>query len=226
MKRALFLALLVTSGLASSRDALALSCSEIMNLVDLNVPTNIIVDTMAQSGDRFSSDDVRCLTDEGAPQSVIEQAKKMTRTSAESEERDREPAPVQRSSRSSADDDVIGSRSSRRKEIEDLGSEDTSSDPRRIQEAIKLLKAKKPLTASLMLYELLEDGTFPEQEGQIHYYLGRSFTMLEMYHAAHLDFPTLESAYTIMIGKRSCCIVIRVSRSTSSPLPSNSRRNS
>jgi tetratricopeptide (TPR) repeat protein len=85
------------------------------------------------------------------------------------------------------DDDVIGTRSTSR-DLPEAGGPDSSSDPEDIKEAVKLLQAKKPLTASLRLYELLEDGNFPGQETKLHYYLGRALSDLEMYHTAQYHY--------------------------------------
>ena len=68
-------------GLTLSGDAWALSCEEIMNMVNVNVPTSIIVQTMEDSGETFSNDDIRCLLNEGAPDEVVKTAKSMSATS-------------------------------------------------------------------------------------------------------------------------------------------------
>ena len=48
-------------GLAAtaSGDAHALSCDEIMNMVNVNVPANIIVQTMEDSGDQFTNEEIK-----------------------------------------------------------------------------------------------------------------------------------------------------------------------
>ena len=183
MKRLLPVSVALLGGLMLPDTAAALSCDEIMNMVNVNVPTNIVVQTMKDSGDQFSQDELRCLSDAGAPSEVIAQAREMLSRA----EPDEEPSGSTGSSRSSMDDDddVIGSR--RGNDSDDLpeaGGPDSSSDPEDIKEAVKLLQAKKPLTASLRLYEILEDGNFPGEETKLHYYLGRALSDLEMYHTA------------------------------------------
>ena len=60
------LAAALALGLTSS-EAQALSCDEIMNMVNVNVPTNIVVQTMRDSGDQFGTTEVQCLESQGAP---------------------------------------------------------------------------------------------------------------------------------------------------------------
>lgn len=188
------LSVVALSGLVSS-PAWAISCDEVMNMVEVNVPTNIVVMTMKDSGDQFTSADVKCLTDKGAPAAVISQAKAMmasddagqpatkpaTRASGKAE-------PEDTKSGIDSDEDVIGSRS--KKKVEDLpeqGAED-GDDPGDIKMAIKQFRAKKPLTASAIFYRLLQEGQYPEQETKINYYLGRCLEDLEMYHTAQYHY--------------------------------------
>lgn len=192
--RTLIPSLTVGLALLAPGAAHALSCDEIMNMVEVNVPENIVVMTVKDSGEQFSADEVQCLEDKGAPAGVIAQAKSMMAA----EEPVEAPGPATRENRPSAeedersalddDEDVLGARAKR-------GADDTlpeegagAPDPSQVSEAIKLYKAKKPLTASLMLYDLLESGSYPEQETKIHYYLGRSLQDLEMVHTAQYHF--------------------------------------
>lgn len=188
--RVLLSSLVALVALAAPRVSHALSCDEIMNMVNVNVPTNIVVQTMKDSGEQFTPDDVSCLQREGAPSEVVSAAKSMV-AAPEPEEREERPARDDREPerRPSIDEDEdFGDRGgrSRRDADDDLPEEgeDDSRDPEQIKQAIKLFQAKKPLTASVMLYEVLEDGSYPEQETKIHYYLARSLSELEMYHSA------------------------------------------
>ena len=61
-----------------SNTAEALSCDEIIQMVGYDLPTDVIVNTVKGSGTRFSSEEIQCLVDKGAPQAVIEQAKRMS----------------------------------------------------------------------------------------------------------------------------------------------------
>lgn len=180
--------------LGMSNQAHALSCQEIMNMVDVNVPTNIVVQTMRDSGEQFTPDEVRCLADRGAPDDVVGTARGMMA----SEEPAAEPAPAVRGGGAKeaesdrgmeADEDVIGSRvrEDRGDDLPERGDEG-ARDPDQIKQAVKLIRAKKPLTASLMLYEMLEDKRFPDQETKIHYYLARALGDLEMYHSAQYHY--------------------------------------
>jgi tetratricopeptide (TPR) repeat protein len=182
------LAAALALGLTSS-EAQALSCDEIMNMVNVNVPTNIVVQTMRDSGDQFGTTEVQCLESQGAPGAVVAQAKRMSGAAEQAAEP--APAPTRDTRRGmEADDDIIGARGRRKSAYDDLpeDGERRSADPERIKLAIKQLKAKKPLTASLMLFEMLEDKTFPEHETKIHYYLARCLTELEMFHTAQYHY--------------------------------------
>lgn len=171
----------------------ALSCDEIMNMVEVNVPENIVVMTVKDSGEQFSADEVKCLEDRGAPAAVVTQAKSMMASEEPVAAPEKQVlggddgADEERRSDLDDDEDVLGQRARRGAE-DDLPERGGASDPGKVAEAIKLYKAKKPLTASLMLYDLLQEGAYPEQETKMHYYLGRSLQELEMYHTAQYHF--------------------------------------
>ena len=57
---------LAGSMFASTNAYAALSCTEIINMVSVNVPSQIIVQTMEGSGTQFTSADVQCLSEGGA----------------------------------------------------------------------------------------------------------------------------------------------------------------
>ena len=177
MKRFFPQIVLATALFGFSNSASALGCDDIINMVGYNIQTDIIISTMKSSGTRFTPDDIQCLQEKDAPPEVIEQAKKMVISTSPTPT---EPTEVQEDSRR-ADDDV-DMRSDRN--AEDLSEEGSSNDPSEIKQAIKLLRAKKPLTASYQLFKMLDDGKYPDQESKIHYYLARSLTDLEMYHTA------------------------------------------
>ena len=190
--RVLLTSLVAAAALTAPSVSYALSCDEIMNMVNVNVPTNIVVQTMKDSGEQFTGDDVSCLQKEGAPDEVVAAAKSMV-SAPEPEEREERPTRDDREERQPAMDreDDFGDRGARSSnnrggedDLPEEGGEDDSRDPEQIKQAIKLFQAKKPLTASLMLYEVLEDGSYPEQETKIHYYLARALSDLEMYHGA------------------------------------------
>jgi hypothetical protein len=51
-------------------------------MVSLNIPADIIVRVMRESGTKFTADDVMCLTDGGAPEKVLAQARRMSGVAA------------------------------------------------------------------------------------------------------------------------------------------------
>jgi tetratricopeptide (TPR) repeat protein len=187
------------AALLGPSSAWALSCDEIISMVQVNVPTDIIVMTMKDSGDQFTPDEVKCLTSKGAPAAVVTQAKtqmssgpteasvpsKSTKTATKAAPADEEAPP--KGNALDEDEDVLGARTSK-KTTEDLPEQGGGADPDKIKEAIKLFQAKKPLTASVMLFELLQEGAYPEHETKIKYYLARCLQELEMYHSAQVYY--------------------------------------
>jgi tetratricopeptide (TPR) repeat protein len=183
-------------GLSFATDAHALSCEEIMNMVNVNVPVPIVVQTIEDSGEQFSVDEVRCLQNEGAPGEVIDAAKALMagaeptpveRGDAEIDRQRERERERERAERDREEEDMLGSDQSSDRELTDEGAS-SGPDPEQDKQAIKLFRAKKPLTASLMLFEMLEDNTFPEREAQIQYYLARCLYDLEMYHTSQYYF--------------------------------------
>lgn len=170
--------------LAAPRDAAALSCDDIITMSQHGVPESVLVTTVKESGDLYSQDDIRCLQDKGAPAAVIAQAKQMT----QKDEPAAAPAPVEQVEDAGSDldddEDVLGSRSPAPQELSDGETDQSSGEPEKLKEAVRQYRAKKPLAASLMLYELLEEGRYQEYEPKINYYLARSLEMLEMWHTA------------------------------------------
>ena len=167
-----------------AQNAHALSCQEIMNMVNVNVPTPIVVQTIQDSGDQFTSADIRCLINEGAPGEITAAARKLLAGASQSNERiERAESEIVREREREPEPEEIGRRRSK-----SAPEEDSSRSPEKIQDAIKLYRAKKPLTSSLILFDLLEDERFPEREGQIMYYLARCLYDLEMYHTSQYYF--------------------------------------
>jgi hypothetical protein len=60
----------------------ALSCTEIINMVSVNVPSQIIVQTMEGSGTQFTSADVQCLSEGGASADIVTAARGMMASAA------------------------------------------------------------------------------------------------------------------------------------------------
>ena len=184
-------ALSVTSAVAMSipQSAWALSCDDIMSLVEHGVPESVVVNTVKTSGTLFSATEVRCLSDRGAPAAVVAQAKEMSSTEDPSSAA---PVPVEKVDQGSSldveDEFESKAKAGASRELTDGEEESSGNEPAKMKEAVAQYQAKKPLAASLMLFELLEEGKYPELEPKIHYYLGRSLEMLEMHHTAQYHY--------------------------------------
>ena len=162
--------------LAPSSALAGMSCDDIMSLVQHNVPSSVIIDTIVSSGSRFSDEDVACLANRGAYPEVIAKAVELKVAA--------EPAtpaePVETTPESTFD------------AAQELGSdEDLLSDGpaigsgySEVEDAIDDYNAKRYRTASYKLYDLLSAGTYPEKDTVIKYYLARSLEALEQYHGA------------------------------------------
>ncbi|MES2640450.1 MAG: hypothetical protein V4850_13235 [Myxococcota bacterium] len=184
-----------------SPSAHALSCEEIMNMVNVNVPASIVVQTIDDAGQQFSSDDVRCLTNEGAPAEVIAAAKALMQKDTPDEEADPVRGETTKATKSGgkAEDEeyqnteAIGAKKSGSKTLQDSPdengeSEDEGRDPEGLESAVKAYNAKKPLTASYELHRMLQENQYPDKESKILYYLARSLYDLEMYHSSQYYF--------------------------------------
>lgn len=173
---------------AGAENAYALSCSEIMNMVNVNVPTNIVVQTIKDSGEAFSADEVRCLTNEGAPAEVVAAAKATMSSGAPADEETPVPATNTKAKGSSSsfenDSEIGDDTKSSGRELKDEGEEETGRDPEKLEDAITAYNAKKYLTASLLLYELYESKEAGDKETKVLYYLAQSLYQLQMYHSA------------------------------------------
>ncbi|MDP2311196.1 MAG: hypothetical protein Q8P18_34565 [Pseudomonadota bacterium] len=186
-----------------SPSAHALTCEEIMNMVNVNVPASIVVETIDSSGDKFTSDDIRCLTNEGAPAEIVAAAKALMQKDTAEEPAASEPVrgETTKSTKSGtkAEDEeyqnteAIGAKKSGTKTLQDLpeeggDSEDEGRDPEGLESAVKAYNAKKPLTASYELHRMLQENQYPDKESKILYYLARSLYDLEMYHSSQYYF--------------------------------------
>ena len=179
----------VTLALLGSAPAYALSCDELMNMVDVSVPTEIVVQTIEGSGETFSAEEVKCLQSKGAPAEVVAAAKAMMAAAPAEEPDEEEPAAKPSSKTDFEDDDGIGDKQSKG-QLEDKGGDedDAGKDPEKLESAVKAYEAKKPLTASLAFFQMLQDNQYPDKEAKIQYYLARSLYDLGMYHSAQYYF--------------------------------------
>ena len=175
-----------------SQQAAAVSCEDLMKMVNLNINPDIILSTMQSSGKTYTTEDIECLQDGGAPDSIVNQAKKMARSS----QRAPEPEPTRDS-----DDDKPGGIDDEeeiniQRSSNDFSEDNTGNDRSQLKQAIKLYQAKRPLTASYQLYKMLEEGAFPDQESKIQYYLARALSDLEMFNTAQY--------YYLQVIKKAC----------------------
>ena len=193
MKRARFLTVAVTAFAVSTGDALATSCEDVLNMLNVGVPANTVTQTMKASRAAYTQADIDCLAQGGAPAEVVTTAYTMKKAAAPAPAptpaptRRRAPAP----SAIDSGPDIIGDRvgaEAPRQLSDGPGMAPTSTDPALIQEAIKLIKSKKPLGGTLRLYDALKSGNYPEQTIKIHYYMARGLEQLEMYHSAQYFF--------------------------------------
>ena len=58
--------------------ASAMSCDDVMNMVSVNVPDDIVIATMRGSGGSIAAADVQCLQQRGAPPAVVAAAQQMS----------------------------------------------------------------------------------------------------------------------------------------------------
>ncbi len=174
-----------------SRQAAALSCDDIMGMVNLNVPADVVAQTMKSSGASFSAADIACLTSAGAPAEVVAQAQRQAAVAAE-------PTPITRPSTEPPpstmddDEDITSRRITREpstKEDVDLSDGPTTSGaPAAVEDAINEYQSKKYLASSLRLYQALDSGNYPQATADIYYYLGRNLEALGMYHSAQYHY--------------------------------------
>ncbi len=188
------IAMLSAATLTFSSAAHALSCDEIMNMVNVNVPVHIVVQTIEDSGSQFTADDIRCLQRQNAPSEVLDTARN---NSGASEEPEPQRPEERRDSREDErqEREMLGeSRRDRRTDAYDELPEDgddgapiTECD-REIENARDRLRARKPLAASKILFDVLEGEQCPDQTTKAHYYLARTLFEMEMYHSAQHYF--------------------------------------
>jgi hypothetical protein len=174
----------------TASDAWAISCDEVANMVSVNVPEDIVVQTMRDSGTTFTDADVACLQKAGVSPRIMDQARAMLPKTTAPTTTPAVGATGAAATGMSQDEDILGAKSSKKHGTIDATDEigDKGTGPAKLEEAKQQLHANKPLSASLLLYQMLEEGAYPESEVQIYYYLGGSLLQLEMYHTAQYYF--------------------------------------
>jgi tetratricopeptide (TPR) repeat protein len=184
----------------------ALTCEDILKMVKYNLPENTIINTMKSSAAGMPPNVAKCLKKNGAPSAIVDLASELS-SSSEPEERSSEPKK-----RTMDDDEDFRSRAD--EAIPERG-ESSGSQPSEIREARNKLKAKKPLTASFLLFKLLEDKTYPKYETDINYYLGRSLEALKMYHAAqHHYLKVIQAGPSTQYFNSALPNLVKISRYT------------
>lgn len=162
-----------------------MSCADIMQLVDYSVEVGVIVDAIEKSGSRFTQADLECVQERGAPPAVVAAVDKLVieeappREAEAVDEPEEDPAEAARSrfseTQSLAEDISLD---------DDEGIGGSTAGAADLEQFIRDQKAKKNLTSSYGLFQLLETNAYPEKDSTIKYYLAKNFEDLEMYHAA------------------------------------------
>ena len=158
--------------------AFALSCDEIVQMLEQNVPAKFVVQTIEDSGTAFTKEDVRCLTNADAPAEIVTAVRSTMAKSAAPTEGDAgsDDSPKEDKRSDYDKEEALGAREdggggkskAKSRELEDRDGGDDGegggdSDPEKLAAAIKAYNAKKPLTSSLKLLDLLKDNTYPEK---------------------------------------------------------------
>jgi TolA-binding protein len=178
---------------ATSGTASAMTCEDVMQLVDLEVPASSIIDAMKADS---SLPDVACLQKRGAPAEVIRAAQQMAGGSATSTPTRSASAP----SRPTADDeDDLPESGSEFDQTDALptrrGGEAADDDAnadfggcRGLETAIDQQKAGQNQTAAEGLFKILDQDACPDKKIQVEYYLAKALFELEFFYGAQNYF--------------------------------------
>ena len=171
---------LLLTGLVTPLSALGMSCDEIVNMTKYDIPESVVIDAIKQSGTAFTSADVACLKQNGAPDSVVAAVEAMApKAAAPAPEPARAPEPEPEPESRFDSSESLGAG------LDDLEEEGGGAvGTGELDRYIRDYKAKKYLTASYGLYQLLDDNSYPEKASTISYYLAKSLHALGMYHGA------------------------------------------
>ncbi len=173
----------------SPADAAAMSCDNIMDMVNVNVPANIVIETMRSSGATFTSTDVQCLQSKGAPAEVVTAASSMAAVAPAPAPSGVAPAPAAAPGSTFDSAETLGGGTFGVDDsIDDSQPEPSGGGPPVLEQAIEAYRAKKYKTSSKALWDLLQDKTYPDQETKVQYYLAKSLYDMEMYHSAQHYF--------------------------------------
>lgn len=190
---------LLSAVLLAPTAASAMSCDDIMGMVQVQIPSAIVVDTMKSSGG-ISADVLQCLTTKGAPPEVLAQAKAMSSGAAvaapkpTSTATSPNPAPAPAPSSTFDNEETLGGAAfdvgpgAAAADDAEAAEPDTGGGPAEIEMAIEAYRAKNYIQSSAALYEILRDGKFPEHISKTQYYLAKSLDDMELYHSAQHYF--------------------------------------
>jgi tetratricopeptide (TPR) repeat protein len=218
MQPARFLTVATFAFVLSTGDALATSCNDVLNMLNVGVPVNTVTTTMKASRATYTQADISCLASGGAPAAVIMAAQSMKAapapTTAPARPSRQAPAP----SAIDSGPDIIGDRvGSQRRDLSDSTSEpsdgsdvgqinpnqdcakfDPDTLPPRclVEKGVKLIKSKKGLGGTLALHDALkaakeayqQTGQYPEWDTKARYYMARGLEQLELFHSAQYFF--------------------------------------
>ena len=171
--------------------ASAMSCDDIMNMVSVNVPDDIVVATMRGSGKQFAAADVQCLQQRGAPPAVVQAAQQMSAPATQPmqpqpmQPQPMQPQPMQPQPMPQPGTPLGGALPPAG--LDDGGASEApepTGGPDVIEQLIENQRQGKNLTASKGLFDLLKANTYPEHETKIQYYLAKSLEDMQMTHSA------------------------------------------
>ena len=161
----------------------ALSCSEILNMIAVNVPTNIVIQTMEGSGTQFNADDIRCLAEGGAPADVVDKARSMAQVDEPAAPPPTTPEPTAPPPSSFDQAEALGSDIPLQDDVAPAGGSCGE-----LEQLIEAYRSKKVLTASYGFFDLLDKQSCPNEVSRIEYYLAKALLDLEMFHSAQHYF--------------------------------------
>ncbi len=170
-------ALVASLWMAAGSAEAAGPCDNILQMLRVNVPVDVIVDNMRSY--ELTEDDLKCLVDGEAPEEILaaarEQLPEVEAPEAPAAEEQVEEAPP--ASRFETTE-TIGD------DFDESEEEATAAGSAELEQYINDYKAGKYLTSSYGLFQLLEENAFPEKESTIKYYLAKSLQALDMNHSA------------------------------------------
>jgi TolA-binding protein len=174
----------------------AVACAEIVNMHKLGIPSNIIIQTMKDSGTTYTAQDVECLQTNQVPDEVVAAARSMSGGAV---------APVPKAGATAApaaaggaaaaggssafeESETLGGSSFTPAAAEDAAEEPTeptsAGSPAEVELAVEEFQAGRCQTSSSALQSMLAEQRYPDQESKIQYYLAKSLDCMGLVHGA------------------------------------------